>query len=57
MDDGKFIIAQMNVPPDPAPSRTVLYSVIDGVPKDAGNEMIFFNGMNGGKVKKKYKKN
>lgn len=57
MDDGKFIVAQFNVPPDPAPSRTVLYSVIDGVPKDAGNKLIFFNGMHGGKVKKKYKKN
>ena len=57
MDDGKFIVAQFNVPPDPAPSRTVLYSVIDGVPDDAGNKLIFFNGMHGGKVKKQYKKN
>ena len=56
MDDGKFIIAQFNVPPDPAPSRTVLYSVIDGVPKDAGDKLIFFNGQHGGKVKKQYKK-
>lgn len=49
MDDGKFIIAQYNVPPDPAPSRTVLYSVIDGVPKDAGNDLIFFSGVKKGK--------
>ncbi|HDJ6675722.1 TPA: glucosaminidase domain-containing protein [Staphylococcus aureus] len=54
MDDGKFIIAQMNVDPDPAPSRTVLYSVIDGVPKDAGNDLIFFEGV--GELKKEYKK-
>ncbi len=54
MDDGKFIIAQMNVDPDPAPSRTVLYSVIDGVPKDAGNDLIFFEGV--GEPKKEYKK-
>lgn len=56
MDDGKFIIAQFNVDPSPAPSRTVLYSVIDGVPKDAGSNLIFFNGMHGGKVKKEYNK-
>lgn len=56
MDDGKFIIAQFNVDPSPAPSRTVLYSVIDGVPKDAGTNLIFFNGMHGGKVKKEYNK-
>lgn len=54
MKDGKFIIAQMNVDPDPAPSRTVLYSVIDGVPKDAGNDLIFFEGV--GEPKKEYKK-
>ena len=54
MKDGKFIIAQMNVDPDPAPSRTVLYSVIDGVPKDAGNELIYFEGV--GEPKKEYKK-
>ncbi|HDU1352930.1 TPA: glucosaminidase domain-containing protein [Staphylococcus pseudintermedius] len=54
MDDGSFIIAQMNVDPDPAPSRTVLYSVIDGVPKDAGNNLIFFEGV--GKPKKEYRK-
>ena len=54
MDDGKFIIAQMNVDPDPAPPRTVLYSVIDGVPKDSGNDLIFFEGV--GEPKKEYKK-
>lgn len=47
LPDGKFIIAQYNVPPDPAPSRTVLYSVIDGVPEDAGDNLIFFSGING----------
>ena len=56
MDDGKFIVAQFNIPPDPAPSRTVIYSVIDGVPKDAGENLIFFDGMHGGKVEKKYEK-
>ena len=55
MDDGKFIIAQYNVDPDPAPSRTVLYSVIDGVPKDAGDDLIFFEGV-GGEPRKEYKK-
>ncbi|HDH4174427.1 TPA: CHAP domain-containing protein [Staphylococcus aureus] len=54
MEDGSFIIAQMNVDPDPAPSRTVLYSVIDGVPKDAGTNLIFFEGV--GKPKKEYRK-
>ncbi|HAC5788991.1 TPA_asm: CHAP domain-containing protein [Listeria monocytogenes] len=53
MDDGKFIIAQYNVSPDPAPSRTVLYSVIDGVPKDAGNKLIFFSGIKNSKKKSK----
>ncbi|MCQ9903170.1 hypothetical protein L6D11_13975 [Staphylococcus aureus] len=51
MDDGKFIIAQYNVNPDPAPSRTVLYSVIDGVPEDAGNNLIFFSGIKKDKKK------
>lgn len=45
MPDGKFIIAQFNVPPDPAPSRTVLYSVIDGT--DGG--IKFFSGVKGSK--------
>lgn len=56
LEDGKFIIAQYNVPPHPAPSRKVVYSLVDGVPNDAGNNLIFFNGMHGGKVKAKYKK-
>lgn len=56
LDDGKFIVANFNVPPHMAPSRKVVYSLIDGVPNDAGNNLIFFNGMHGGKVKAKYKK-
>lgn len=56
LDDGKFIVANFNVPPHPAPSRKVVYTLIDGVPNDAGNNLIFFNGMHGGKVKAKYKK-
>lgn len=56
LEDGKFIIAQYNVPPHMAPSRKVVYSLVDGVPNDAGNNLIFFNGMHGGKVKAKYKK-
>ncbi|MBZ5280833.1 phage tail tip lysozyme [Staphylococcus aureus] len=45
MPDGKFIVANYNVPPKPAPSRTVYYTLVDGVPKDAGEDLIFFSGV------------
>lgn len=47
LPDGKFIVANYNVPPKPAPSRTLYYTLIDGVPKDAGNDLIFFSGIKG----------
>jgi surface antigen len=56
MDDGKWIMANYNVPPALAPSRKVLYSVVDGVPKDAGNDLIFFEGIGKPKIDNKDKK-
>lgn len=56
MDDGKWIMANYNVPPALAPSRKVLYSVVDGVPKDAGDELIFFEGVGKPKIDSKGKK-
>lgn len=53
MDDGKWIMANYNVPPALSPSRKVLYSVVDGVPKDAGNKLIFFEGVGGKPAVKK----
>lgn len=47
MDDGKWIMANYNVPPKPAPSRTLYYSVVDGTD---GN-VKFFSGI-GNKPKK-----
>ncbi|QKU19892.1 CHAP domain-containing protein (plasmid) [Staphylococcus cohnii] len=47
MDDGKWIMANYNVPPKPAPSRTLYYSVVDGTD---GN-VHFFSGV-GNKPKK-----
>lgn len=47
LPDGKWIMANYNVPPNPAPSRTLYYTLIDGVPKDAGNDLIFFSGIKG----------
>lgn len=47
MDDGKWIMASTNLPPDPAPSRTVYYTVVDGTDGD----IKFFGGV-GNKPKK-----
>lgn len=47
MDDGGFIIVSYNLPPEPAPSREPIYSYIDGMPKDAGDDFIFFSGIEG----------
>lgn len=49
MDDGGFIIVSYNLPPKPAPSREPIYSYIDGMPKDAGDDFIFFSGIKGKK--------
>src|SRR5699024_5277154 len=59
MDDGGFIIVSYNLPPEPAPSREPIYSYIDGMPKDAGDDFIFLYGIEGKeeiKEKKKKKK-
>lgn len=47
MPDGKWIMASYNLPPEPAPSRTLYYTVIDGT--DGG--IKFFSGV-GNKPKK-----
>ncbi|HDF3152068.1 TPA: hypothetical protein PEE30_002649 [Staphylococcus aureus] len=52
MDDGGFILVSFNLPPKPAPSRVPIYSYVDGMPKDAGDDFIFFSGINGGKKAK-----
>lgn len=52
MDDGSFILVSYNLPPKLAPAREPVYSVVDGMPKDAGNKFIFFSGINGGKPNK-----
>ncbi|MGJ7589075.1 phage tail tip lysozyme [Staphylococcus shinii] len=41
MDDGKWIMASTNLTPDPAPSRTLYYTVIDGTDGD----IKFFGGV------------
>ena len=53
MDDGGFIIVSFNLPPEPAPSREPVYSYIDGMPKDAGDDFIFFSGIKGKEGMKK----
>lgn len=47
MPDGKWIMASYNLPPKPAPSRTLYYTVIDG----ADGKINFFSGV-GNKPKK-----
>ena len=44
-DDGSFLTANFNVPPYWAPSRVVEYALIDGVPKNAGDNIMFFSGI------------
>lgn len=44
-DDGSFLTANYNVPPYWAPSRVVEYALIDGVPKNAGDNIVFFSGI------------
>ena len=44
-DDGSFLTANYNVPPHWAPSRVVEYALIDGVPKNAGDSIVFFSGI------------
>lgn len=41
MDDGKWIMANYNVPPKPAPSRTLYYTVVDGT----DGSIKFFSGV------------
>lgn len=55
MDDGGFIVVSYNIPPKMAPAREPVYSYIDGMPKDAGDEFIFFSGIDGGKPASKGK--
>lgn len=49
MDDGGFILVSYNLPPEPAPSREPIYSYVDGMPKDAGDDFVFFSGIEGEK--------
>ncbi len=44
-DDGSFLTANFNVPPYWAPSRVVEYSLIDGVPENVGDNIMFFSGI------------
>lgn len=44
-DDGSFLTANFNIAPNWAPSRVLLYSLINGVPKDGGNNFWFFSGI------------
>lgn len=44
-DDGSFLVANYNVPPLMAPSRVLYYTLIDGVPKNAGTNIMFFSGI------------
>lgn len=44
-DDGSFLTANYNVPPYWAPSRVVEYALIDGVPENAGDNIMFFSGI------------
>ncbi len=48
MPDGKWIMASYNLPPKPAPSRTLYFTVVDGT----DGEIKFFSG-----ISKKPKKN
>lgn len=43
--DGSFLTANYNVPPYWAPSRVVEYALIDGVPENAGDNIMFFSGI------------
>ena len=43
--DGSFLTANFNVPPYWAPSRVVEYALIDGVPENAGDNVMFFSGV------------
>lgn len=44
-EDGSFLTANYNIAPNWAPSRVVLYSLINGVPKDGGHNFMFFSGI------------
>lgn len=44
-DDGSFLTANYNIPPHIAPSRIIVYSLINGVPKDGGSNFMFFGGV------------
>lgn len=44
-DDGSFLTANYNISPNWAPSRVVLYSLINGVPKNGGTNFMFFSGI------------
>lgn len=44
-DDGSFLVANYNVPPLLAPSRQLYYTLINGVPENAGDNIVFFSGI------------
>ena len=44
-DDGSFLTANYNVGPIFAPNRQLYYSLINGVPKNAGSNIVFFSGI------------
>ena len=44
-DDGSFLVANYNVPPLLAPSRQLYYTLINGVPENAGDNIMFFSGI------------
>ena len=44
-DDGSFLTANYNVGPIFAPNRQLYYSLINGVPHNAGSNIVFFSGI------------
>lgn len=44
-EDGSFLICNWNVGPYWAPSRVDMFSLIDGVPYNAGDNIVFFSGI------------
>ena len=44
-EDGSFLTANYNVGPIFAPNRQLYYSLINGVPENAGNNIVFFSGI------------
>jgi len=55
LDDGKWLAANYNLPPHPAPERKVVITLIDGNDADADNHVTFFSGKGKPKLKDKSK--